>query len=99
MLLLMVKTGRELPERATPRELECRLKLAKSTVTELVQRCEEQGLVRRELHPHRRPAIVVGLTKKGERQLDRAFRELSGEREQLAGLLEELPRSRAGKRS
>jgi DNA-binding MarR family transcriptional regulator len=99
MLLLMVKTSRELPGRATPGELERRLQLAKSTVTELVQRCEDQGLVRREQHPHKRPAIVVGLTRKGERQLGRAFRELGGEREHLLGLLEELPRPSAAKRS
>jgi DNA-binding MarR family transcriptional regulator len=99
MLLLVVKTARELPGRATPGELERRLQLAKSTVTELVQRCEEKGLVRRELHPHGRSAIVVGLTKRGERQLDRAFRELGGEREHLLGLLEELPRPAARRRS
>jgi DNA-binding MarR family transcriptional regulator len=89
-LLLMIKTGRERPARATPDELEHRLQLAKSTVAELLQRNEEQGLVRRELHPARRGAILVGLTPKGERTLQRTFQELGTERDQLRELLGEL---------
>jgi DNA-binding MarR family transcriptional regulator len=88
-LLLMIKTGRELPTRATPDELERRLQLAKSTVAELLQRNEDQGLVRREMHPHRRGAIAIKLTPKGERRLAAAFTELGAERERLRRLLDE----------
>jgi DNA-binding MarR family transcriptional regulator len=92
-LLLMIKTGRETDGGATPDELEQRLQLAKSTVTELVQRSVQAGLVRRELHPLKRGAILIRLTPKGDRQLNRAFAQLQGEREQLRELLK---RSTAG---
>jgi DNA-binding MarR family transcriptional regulator len=87
-LLLMIKTGRELREQATPDELEQRLQLAKSTVAELVQRNEELGLIRRGLHPDRRGAITLALTRKGERRLADVFDALGPEREQLLGLIE-----------
>jgi len=90
-LLLMIKTGRDSPGRATPDELEQRLQLAKSTVAELLQRNEEAGLVRRSLHPQRRGAIVISLTQKGERQLRRAFDELGTERDRLVQLVHDLP--------
>jgi DNA-binding MarR family transcriptional regulator len=86
-LLLMVKTGREAPGRATPDELERRLQLAKSTVAELLQRNENQGLITRELHPHRRGAILIALTRKGTRRLEAAFTELGSERDRLAETL------------
>ena len=86
-LLLMIKTGRELQERSTPDELEQRLQLAKSTVAELLQRTEKQGLTRRELHPHRRGAIALKLTKKGERLLRRVFDDLGSQREHLRRIL------------
>lgn len=87
-LLLMLKTGSEPGGGATPDELEQRLQLAKSTVAELAQRAEEAGLVRRELHPTRRGAIIMRLTPKGNRQLTRAFRELEGERDELRRLID-----------
>ena len=83
-LLLMIKTGRDAPGRTTPDELERRLQLAKSTVAELLQRNEEQGLITRELHPNRRSAIRIGLTRKGARRLEAAFTELGSERDRLA---------------
>ena len=89
LLLLMIKTSRGLSEAATPDELEGRLHLAKSTVAELLQRVEEQGLVRRELHPARRGGIVVRLTSTGKRRLDRVFDALGAEREHLLVLLDE----------
>ena len=86
-LLLMIKTGRELRQQATPDELEQRLQLAKSTVTELVQRNEELGLIRRSIHPRRRGAIAFALTRKGERRLERVFDALGPEREHLRLLI------------
>src|SRR5262249_6671835 len=89
LLLLMIKTCRGLSEAATPDELEARLHLAKSTVAELLQRAEEQGLVRRELHPARRGGIVVRLTRTGEGRLARVFDGLGAERDHLLMLLDE----------
>jgi len=89
-LLLMIATGRELPGQAGPDELERRLRLAKSTVAELLQRNESLGLVRRALHPRRRGGIVFSLTARGERVLRAVFDELGAEREQLMQLLRDL---------
>jgi DNA-binding MarR family transcriptional regulator len=86
-LLLMIKTGREAAGSATPDELERRLQLAKSTVAELIQRNEDQGLITRALHPSRRGAIVIGLTRKGARRLEAAFTELGSERDRLTDTL------------
>jgi DNA-binding MarR family transcriptional regulator len=85
----MIKTGREVAGRATPDELERRLQLAKSTVAELLQRNEDQGLITRSLHPKRRGAITVALTRKGARCLEAAFTELGSERDRLAATLRE----------
>jgi DNA-binding MarR family transcriptional regulator len=90
-LLLMLKTGGEPDGGATTDELAQRLRLAKSTVTELAQRAEDAGLLRRALHPSRRGAIVMRLTAKGDRQLTGAFRELEGERDELRRLIEAVP--------
>ena len=58
-LLLMLKTARNGDGRATPPELEERLQLGKSTVTELVLRTEKRGLVRRELDSERGRGLTV----------------------------------------
>jgi len=94
-LLLMIKTGREIAGAATPDELEERLQLAKSTVAELLQRTDNNGLTRRELHPDRAGAIIARLTAKGERLLARAFLELRAEREYLLELLNEPESNRS----
>jgi DNA-binding MarR family transcriptional regulator len=93
-LLLMIKTGREDSGRATPDELERRLQLAKSTVAELLQRVERQGLITRELHPSRRGAIIFGLTREGGRRLEAAVKELGSERETFERLVGKLLRAR-----
>jgi DNA-binding MarR family transcriptional regulator len=102
-LLLMIKTGHAAPERASLVELEERLQLGKSTVTELVVRAERRGLVRRELDPDRRGAIRVCLTSAGERKLGKACAQLGDERRRLVELLSQLdldrPRRRSGSRS
>src|ERR687887_2602568 len=48
LLLLMIKGARDHSERSTVTELSERLQLAQSTVTELVRRAEETGLVARQ---------------------------------------------------
>jgi DNA-binding MarR family transcriptional regulator len=89
-LLLMIKTARVEPGRVGLGELEERLQLGKSTVTELVVRTERRGLVRRELDRQRRGAILVRLTPKGERKLAKAVAELGNERVRLIELLSKL---------
>jgi DNA-binding MarR family transcriptional regulator len=89
-VLLMIKTGRTGKEYAGLGELEERLQLGRSTVTELVLRTEQRGLVRRELDPERRGAIRIGLTIDGERRLAKACAELGNERRRLLELLAEL---------
>lgn len=101
-LLLMIKTGRNGDGRAGLAELEERLQLRKSTVTELVQRSEARGLVRRELDRKRRGAISIGVTAKGERRVAKVVAELGEERLRLIELLSELspgPPSRRPTRS
>lgn len=88
-LLLMIKTGRDSSGGATTNELEQRLQLAQSTVAELLDRTEKNGLVRRELHPGRKGRIIIRLTPKGERQLRRAHLELQRDRQYLFQLLGE----------
>jgi DNA-binding MarR family transcriptional regulator len=87
-LLLMIKTGRDTSGGATTNELEHRLQLAQSTVAELLDRTEKNGLARRELHPGRKGRIIVRLTPKGERQLRRAHLELQRDRQYLFQLLD-----------
>ena len=83
LLLLMVKTARAGKGAAGLPELEERLQLGKSTVTELVLRTEERGLVRRELDRTRPRGIAVHLTPAGKRKLARAVAALGDERGHL----------------
>jgi DNA-binding MarR family transcriptional regulator len=89
-LLLMIKTARRGTGRAGLGELEDRLQLGKSTVTELVLRAEKRGLVRRDLDRERPGAIAVRLTPAGERCARRVLAELGDERRRLVDLLAHL---------
>jgi DNA-binding MarR family transcriptional regulator len=89
-LLLMTKTARDGGERVGLAELEERLHLGKSTVTELVLRTEKRGLVRRELNRERGRGIAISLTPKGERSLARAVLECGDERRRLIEMLASL---------
>ena len=84
MLLLMIKGSPSGREESTVTELSQRLQLAQSTVTELVSRAEEAGLIERE--QSRRDARVahLRLTAEGEQRLMQSFTELAKERGQLA---------------
>lgn len=89
-LLLILKTARNGDARATPSELEERLQLGKSTVTELVLRTEKRGLVRRELDRERGRGISVVLTPTGARRLAVAVKDLGDERHRLVNILRAL---------
>src|SRR5918911_1990456 len=83
LLLLMIKGAGDGREKWTVTELADRLQLAQSTVTELVSRAEEAGLVEREQSQSDARVAHLRLTPEGERRLNRSFTELTTEREQL----------------
>jgi MarR family. len=64
-------------------QLADRLQLAQSTVTELVRRAEETGLVTREQSQDDARVAHLRLTPEGDRRLMQSFTELSAERAQL----------------
>ena len=92
LLLLLVKTARAGNATAGLPELEERLQLGKSTVTELVLRTEERGFVRRDLDRTRPKGIAVHLTPAGERRLAKAVRALGDERSLLLEVLSKIRR-------
>src|ERR1700741_4209567 len=73
LLLLMIKGAPDGSERSTVTELAERLQLAQSTVTELVSRAEEAGLVAREQSQDDARVAHLRLTDEGERRLLNAF--------------------------
>ena len=83
LLLLMIKGARDGSEQSTVTELSDRLQLAQSTVTELVSRAEEVGLVAREQSQSDARVAHLRLTVEGERRLADSFTGLADEREQL----------------
>lgn len=83
LLLLMIKGAADGSERSTVTELAERLQLAQSTVTELVGRAEEAGLVTREPSGLDGRVAHVRLTAEGERRLMQAFTGLEAERRHL----------------
>lgn len=90
LLLLMIKGAPDGSERSTVTELSERLQLAQSTVTELVRRSEDAGLIVREQSASDGRVAYLRLTKEGERRLERVAEKLVVERarlhETIAGL-------------
>lgn len=82
-LLMMIKGAPSGDEQSTVTELSNRLQLAQSTVTELVRRAEEAGLVEREQSQQDARVAHLRLTEEGERRLLKSFTALETEREQL----------------
>jgi DNA-binding MarR family transcriptional regulator len=90
LLLLMIKGAPGGSERSTVTELAERLQLAQSTVTELVMRAEEAGLVKRDLSPMDARVAHLRLTDEGERRLRQSFTHLGTERAQLRDAIAHL---------
>jgi DNA-binding MarR family transcriptional regulator len=90
LLLLMIKGAPGGAERSTVSELCERLQLAQSTVTELVQRAEDAGLVRRTGAREDGRIAYLTLTPEGERALRSVHDQLRPEREALAHILREV---------
>lgn len=83
LLLLMIKGSADGREQSTVTQLADRLQLAQSTVTELVRRAEQIGLVTREQSQDDARVTHLRLTPEGDRRLMQSFTELSTERAQL----------------
>ena len=83
LLLLMVKGAPDGSEMSTVTELSERLQLAQSTVTELVGRAEQAGLLIRRPSEVDARVVHVSLTEEGELRLQQAFTTLESERETL----------------
>jgi DNA-binding MarR family transcriptional regulator len=90
LLLLMIKGAPNGNECSTVTELADRLQLAQSTVTELVARAADAGLVAREPSSDDGRVALLRLTDEGERRLTNAFTSLASERQQLLSSLVHL---------
>jgi len=83
LLLLMIKGAPDRSEESTVTDLARRLQLAQSTVTELVSRAEESGLIERRQSGADGRVAHLRLTREGEHRLERSFTALETERRQL----------------
>jgi DNA-binding MarR family transcriptional regulator len=90
LLLLMIKGAADHSEQSTVTELADRMQLAQSTVTELVRRAEETGLVERERSEIDGRIAYLRLTSEGERRLERSFTSNENERRALREAFEHL---------
>jgi DNA-binding MarR family transcriptional regulator len=90
LLLLMIKGAPDGSEQSTVTDLSDRLQLAQSTVTELVRRAEEAGLVMREPSAADGRVAHLRLTAEGERRLAKSFRSHATERRELAEAFRQL---------
>jgi DNA-binding MarR family transcriptional regulator len=90
LLLLMIKGAPDGGEQSTVTELSERMQLAQSTVTELVSRAEEAGLIEREQSQTDARVAHLRLSAEGERRLMDAFTSLSSERSSLRDAFEHL---------
>jgi DNA-binding MarR family transcriptional regulator len=90
LLLLMIKGAPDRSERATVTQLSQRLHLAQNSVTELVARSVEAGLVEREPSPDDARVSYLRVSAEGERRLRDTLNALAGERRALRQAIEAL---------
>jgi len=88
LLLLMIKGAPDRSEESTVTELARRLQLAQSTVTELVSRAEQSGLLERRQSGVDGRVAHLRLTNEGERRLESSFTALETERRQLRAAID-----------
>jgi DNA-binding MarR family transcriptional regulator len=93
LLLLMIKGAPDGSEQITIGEAAERLQLGVSTTTELVDRAEEQGLVRRERSTMDARVVHLCLTPEGERRLGAVLADLEADRAELQDSLQSLATS------
>lgn len=87
LLLLLIKGAPDGSERSTVGELTDRMQLQQHTVTELVARAEDVGLISRERSPRDGRVCYLRLTAEGERRLAQAFSDHETERRTLMAAL------------
>jgi DNA-binding MarR family transcriptional regulator len=85
LLLLQIAASED--GTATITDLVDRLVLTQSTVTELVQRAEQAGLVERRPAPHDARVVHLSLSERGEHCLNAIHSTLKGERNRLRQML------------
>jgi DNA-binding MarR family transcriptional regulator len=90
LLLLLIKGAPDLSERSTVTELAERLHLAQSSVTELVDRAVQAGLVQREPSGDDARVVYLRLTPEGEERFAQAFESLAAERRALREAVADL---------
>ena len=90
MLLLQIKGAPDLTEQTTVTALAERMQLAQSSVTELVGRAQQAGLLERSPSSDDARVVLLRLSRHGEKTLARAFRSLSEERQALRDAITQL---------
>jgi len=90
LLLLFIKGAPDGSEQMSLKELTERLRVSPNTVTELVARAEEAGLVRRRTAPHDQRVVLLSLTGEGERRLAGALVETEEARAELTEAFDSL---------
>lgn len=93
LLLLMIKGAVDGSERITVGDAAERMQLGVNSTTELVNRVEEQGLLRRERSDTDGRVVYLRLTREGERRLNAALLELEADRKDLQRALDRLTKS------
>ena len=91
LLLLMIKGSPDANERSTVSQLTERMQLQQHTVTELVARAEDAGLIRRERSRRDGRVSYLRLSAEGERRLALAFSDHETERRTLRAALRSSP--------
>jgi DNA-binding MarR family transcriptional regulator len=89
-LLLAIKGAPDGSEQLTVTELAVRLQLTRNSVTELVTRAEEGGLVRRTQADHDQRVVLLTVTPEGERRLMGVLVENEEARRELARAFDEV---------
>lgn len=93
LLLLMIKGAPDGTERITIGDAAERMQLGVNSTTELVNRAEEQGLLRRERSDTDGRVVCLRLTREGERRLNAALVDLEADRKDLQRALNRLTES------
>ena len=93
LLLLMIKGAPDSTQRITVGEAAERLQLSVNSTTELVNRAEEEGLVRRERSKADARVVCLRLTREGERRLNVVLSDLEADRKELEQALARLTKS------